>query len=418
MNTNSVTQTSGKADLSSGPWYRGATKQQWQTFWAAFLGWMLDIMDLMLYSMVIIYVSQDLAISKSVAGSIASATLIASAVGGLVFGFIADKKGRTKSLIYSIVIYSLATVLCGFSETATQLMVFRIIVGLGMGGEWSAGAALVMETWPVKHRTMVMSFVQSGFAVGYALAALIAGVIIPVFGWKGVFFAGVIPALVTLWIRRTIPESHEWKSQTHKPTLKEMMGTLGAYKKNLIICLSFTTFAMLGYWGLFTWLPTYLSTPQSAGGPGLNVIKTSTWVIVMQFGAWLGYVLYGFIAKKLGNKYTFFLFFLFSAISVPMYLLIKNETALLLFGPLVAFFGTGYHSGFAPTFSSLFPTSVRATAQGIIYNGSRGISAAAPFIIGQVAMSRGLGASLTLTAGFFAASAVIVLFFLKLPKDV
>ncbi|MGG1660216.1 MFS transporter [Brevibacillus sp. NRS-1366] len=399
------------------PWYRGATKAQWQSFWAAFFGWMLDIMDLMLYSMVIVYVMQDLELTQSVAGTIASATLIASAFGGIIFGFVADRWGRTKSMIFSILIYSFATVLCGFSETATQLMVFRILVGLGMGGEWSAGAALVMETWPAKHRNIVMAFVQSGFAVGYAAAALITAIVIPMFGWRGVFFAGVIPALLALWIRKHTPESHMWKNQTKRLSFKQTMGILiGNHAPITIVCILFTMFSLLGYWGLFTWLPTYLSTPQSAGGPGLDIVKTSGWIIASQVGAWLGYILFGVIASKIGKKSTFVLYFAISALAVPMYILIKNEILLLFFGTIVAFFGTGYHSGFAPTFSALYPTEIRATAQGIIYNVSRGVSAFAPFIIGQMAMSKGLGASLMMTGGCFAISAIIVLLFLKEPK--
>ncbi|MBT2669014.1 MFS transporter [Bacillus sp. ISL-4] len=399
------------------PWYRGATKSQWHTFWAAFFGWTLDVMDLMLYSMVIVYIMKDLQMTQSVAGIVASATLIASALGGIVFGFVADKWGRKKSMIWSILIYSGATVLCGFSETANQLMVFRMLVGFGMGGEWSAGAALVIETWPAKHRSVVMAFVQSGFAVGYALAALISAIVIPIFGWNGVFFVGVLPALLTLWVRKHTPESQMWQNQSRRLSAKETTRLIiGNYGSVTLVCISFTMFAMLGYWGLFTWLPTYLSTPIEEGGPGLDVIKTSAWVIVSQIGAWLGYILFGFIASKIGKKSTFIIFFSMSAVSVPLYLLIKNELTLLFFGMIVAFFGTGYHSGFAPTFSSLYPTEIRATAQGVIYNVSRGISAFAPFIIGYIAMEKGLSAALMLTGGFFAISSLIVLFFLKEPE--
>lgn len=400
------------------PWYKGATPAQWKTFWAAFLGWTLDVMDLMLYSMVIIYAMKDLNFDKSIAGSIASATLIASAFGGIIFGFLADRIGRKKSMMYSIFLYSVATALCGFSESFTQLMVFRILVGLGMGGEWSTGAALVTETWPAKHRGKIMAFVQSAFAVGYALAAIITAIVIPFFGWRGVFFAGVIPALLTLWIRKHSPESELWKKQDKRLSLTETFSQLfGPYKRHTIVSALFTSFAMLGYWGLFTWIPTYLATPVQAGGPGLDIVKSTLWIVVMQFGAWLGFVLFGFIADKLGRKKTFILFFCASAISVPIYMFIKNPIILLLFGPVVAFFGTGFYSGFGPTFAEIFPTKVRATAQGAIYNFGRAMSAFAPYIIGRMAVSQGLGSALLLTSGFFALSALIVYLFLPETKE-
>ncbi|MFD0854251.1 MFS transporter, partial [Actinomadura adrarensis] len=162
-----MTQTSpGRAQA----WYRGATKDQWRTFTGAYLGWMLDVMDLMLFAMVIKEVSTELDFDKGAAGAVASAALVATAVGGLAFGYIADRFGRTRSMILSIIGYSVGTLLCGFSTSLTMLVVFRILVGICLGGEWSAGAALVTETWPERHRGKVMAWVQSAFGTGYALA--------------------------------------------------------------------------------------------------------------------------------------------------------------------------------------------------------------------------------------------------------
>ncbi|WP_400162436.1 MFS transporter [Brevibacillus sp. TJ4] len=415
---NNMNDSKEETTVPDGPWWRGATPQQWKVLWAAFLGWALDVMDLMLYSMVIVYVIQEFQFDSSMAGTIASATLIASAFGGIIFGFVADKFGRTKSMLYSILVYSLFSLMCGFSTTFTQLLVFRILVGLGTGGEWSAGAALVTESWPAKHRAKVMAFVQSSFAVGYALAAFIAMIVVPVWGWRGVFFVGVLPALLTLWIRKHTPESEVWQAQKKRYSFKEIVGQLfGAHKRNTIICLLFTGFAMLGYWGLFTWIPTYLATPVSEGGPGLDVVKSGMWIIVMQFGAWLGFLSYGYVADWLGRKKSFALYFVISAICVPLYMLIDDVTLLLIFGPVVAFFGTGFYSGFGPTFAELFPTGIRATAQGFIYNAARALSALAPFIIGQLAVTQGLASALLVTSGFFLLAAVVVMVFLPETRN-
>ncbi len=418
LQTRQRQQDPQRATVKDGPWWRGATPQQWRVLWAAFMGWALDVMDLMIYSMVIVHVIKEFSFDASLAGTIASATLVASAFGGIIFGFVADKFGRTKSMLYSILLYSLASMLCGFSTTFTQLLVFRILVGLGTGGEWSAGAALVTETWPPKHRAKVMSFVQSSFAVGYALAAFIAMIVVPLWGWRAVFFVGVLPALVTLWIRKHTPESEVWKKQEQRLSFGQIVAQLfGEHRRNTIICLLFTGFAMLGYWGLFTWIPTYLATPIEKGGPGLDVVKSGMWIIVMQFGAWLGFMSYGYVADWLGRKKSFAVYFVISAICVPLYMLIQDVTLLLIFGPIVAFFGTGFYSGFGPTFAEIFPTNIRATAQGFIYNASRALSALAPFIIGQLAVSKGLASALLVTSGFFLLAAVVVMIFLPETKN-
>lgn len=391
-------------------WYKDATSAQWKTFFAAFMGWTLDVMDLMLYAMVIVHIMKAFNLNTADGGMLASAALVASAFGGLIFGYIADRIGRTKSMIMTILTYSIATLMCGLSQNLTQLMIFRILVGLGMGGEWSTGAALVTETWPKEHRGKIMALVQSAFAVGYAIAALIAAVVIPLYGWRAVFFAGVIPALVVFWIRRHTPESQLWNNQKVRLSFKQIISNVfGEYKRNTIICSLFTSFAMLGYWGLFTWIPTYLSTPVQAGGLGFDILKTSTWVIVMQAGAWLGFVTFGFLSDQFGRKKTFATFFICSAIAVPFYTFIRDPITLLLFGPIVAYFGTGFYSGFGPLFAELFPTTIRATAQGFIYNFGRAVSAFAPFIIGYLAVSYGLSVGLLVTSAFFVMSAVIVL---------
>ncbi|MGI4813557.1 MAG: MFS transporter [Janthinobacterium lividum] len=394
-------------------WFTGATSNQWRSFSSAYVGWMLDIMDLMLFAMVIRYISVDLHFDKGMAGMIASMTLLATAVGGFIFGFLADRIGRTRSMVLSILCYSVGTALCGFSQSVAQLLVFRFILGLGIGGEWSAGAALITETWPAEHRGKVMAWVQSAFAVGYALAAIIAALVLPYFGWRWVFAVGLVPALFAFWVRRHTRESEIWLKQKHRLSLRETITTLcGTHLRSTLVGLAFTAAAMCGYWGLFTWIPAYLSTPVSQGGPGFDLLHSTTWIVVMQAGAALGFICFGYIADRIGRRWAFIGFFVLSAISVPIYVMIKSPLILLLFGPAVAFFGTGFYSGFAPTFAELFPTSVRATAQGFIYNAGRATSALAPAAVGLLSNGHSVGSALGATSGFFALAAVIVFFFL------
>jgi MFS family permease len=402
---------------SSTRWWDGATKAQWQTFWSAYLGWALDIMDLMLFAMLLAHMSGDLGMDRSMAGTIASASLIATAFGGLIFGFLADRIGRTRSMVLSILCYSLGTVLCGLSQDVSQLLLFRIVVGLGVGGEWSAGAALITETWPAKHRGKVMAWVQSAFAAGYALAAIVAAVFLPLVGWRGVFFFGLAPALLAFWIRRHTPEPEIWQQQQERLSFGQTVRTLaGEHGRNTLIGLAFTGAAMCGYWGLFTWIPTWLASPTSAGGPGLDLVKSTTWIVVMQVGAALGFISFGYVADALGRKLAFIIYFVLSAVAVPLYVSISSQTLLLAFGPVVAFFGTGFYSGFAPTFAELFPTSVRATAQGFIYNAGRALSALSPMMIGYLSGPYGLSGALAFTSGFFLLAGLIVLVFLPETK--
>ncbi|OLL31175.1 MFS transporter [Burkholderia sp. SRS-W-2-2016] len=396
------------------PWYRGATRAQWRAFGSAYIGWMLDIMDLMLFAMVIREISVDLHFDKGVAGVIASLTLVSTAIGGLVFGYLADRIGRTRSLMLSILCYSIGTALCGFAGSVGQLLVFRLLLGLGIGGEWSAGAALITETWPARHRAKVMAWVQSSFAVGYALAAVAAALVLPHFGWRWVFAVGLVPTLLAFWVRRHVEEPQIWREQRERLSLGATLATLfGPYARSTIVGLAFTAAAMCGYWGLFTWIPTYLSTPVAQGGRGFDLVHSTSWIVVMQLGAGVGFIVFGYLADRIGRRLAFLLFFLLSAAAVPLYVSITSPLLLLLFGPVVAFFGTGFYSGFAPTFAEMFPTHVRATAQGFIYNTGRATSALAPAAVGLLSRNGNVATALGATAGFFLLAALIVLFFMR-----
>src|SRR5512146_733048 len=196
---------------SVGVAFKQITAAQRRTLVAAALGWMLDSFDVMLYSMVLAYVMADLGMSKGTAGALTTLTLIASGIGGVLFGFIADRIGRTRALMLSILTYSVFSFASGLATSVKMLAAFRFVLGLGMGGEWNTGATLVAETWPTHLRAKAIAVVQSSWAFGYAAAALVAGIVLRYYDWRAVFFVGVAPALVTLWIRKGVPESEMWK---------------------------------------------------------------------------------------------------------------------------------------------------------------------------------------------------------------
>ena len=399
-------------------WLTEATRVQKRTLLAASLGWMLDSMDVLLYSMVLAHMMRDLGMREGTAGLMASLTLAASAVGGVAFGILADRCGRSRALAVSILVYSLFTAACGLSRGVLELAVFRILLGLGMGGEWACGAALVAETWPAEHRGKALGVMQSSWAVGYALAAAVTALVLPHCGWRAVFFVGVLPALLVFWIQRQVPEPELWLRLRHADTF--CGGTAGfaglwhaAYRRNLVIATTANAATMFAWWGLFTWIPAYLSLPAEKGGAGLDIVKTSTWIIFMQVGTWLGYVSFGFISDRIGRRITYVGYIFVAAALVPVYAAVRDPVSLLLLGPLVGFFGTGYFSGFGAITAEIFPTAVRARAQGLTYNLGRGISALSPYLVGSIGAGRGLGSAFLLTSGAFLLAGFVAL---KLPE--
>jgi MFS family permease len=387
------------------------TPGQRRTLVAAALGWMLDAFDVMLYALVLTYVMRDLGMSKAWAGWLGTLTLLASGIGGVLFGFVADRIGRTRALMLSILTYSVCSFASGLSTSILMLAVFRFILGLGMGGEWNTGATLVAETWPMHLRARALSVVQSSWAVGYALAAVVAWVVLRSWNWRYVFFVGVLPALVTLWIQKDVPESELWRERRahheREPQSQVGFGELfsSRYAKPTFALLFMNFFGMFGWWGLFTWVPAYLSLPVSQGGRGFNPATMTIMLVALNLvGMFPGYASYGWMADWLGRKRAFIIYLFMAGALVPVYAMARNPIAVLLLGMPVAFFGTGFFSGSGIMAAEIFPTSVRARALGFTYNGARTLSSVAPLVIGWIGQRRGLGAAFFLcSAGFFLA---------------
>jgi MFS family permease len=377
------------------------------------MGWLLDAFDVMLYALILRSVIEELGLTTAQGGLMASLTLGSSAIGGLVFGVIADKLGRTRALSLSILLYSVFTFACGLAQNLWQFAAFRVLLGLGMGGEWASGATLVSETWPEKHRGKALGIMQSCWAIGYGLAAIVVAIVLPRFGWRAVFFTGIIPAIFTLWIRRSVKEPEMWSRQRSGASgasgASSASGALSA-KFPMRIALFLTAMnaaTMFAWWGLNSWVPSYLSLEPTRGGIGLSTETMAAFVVAMQVGMWFGYVTFGFIADAFGRRPTYIAYLLIAAVLVWYYGFAREPWVLLVLGPFVAFFGTGYFSGFGAVASEIFPTSIRATALGVTYNSGRLLSAIAPFIVGTMAQSRGFGAAFTTTSIAFIIAAVL-----------
>lgn len=440
-----------------------ATPGQRRTLLAASMGWALDAFDAMLYSLVLAMLMRDLGMSKATAGSLGTLTLLASGIGGVLFGFVADRIGRKQALMASILTYSICSFASGLATSILMLAGARFVLGLGMGGEWNTGATLVAETWPTELRAKAISIVQSSWAIGFAVAALVAGPVSRYFGWRAVFFVGILPALATLWIQRSVPESEMWREHSGAKTMSPRMPSRGAqaplfhgddgasstnpmedrmspllatsgrsgapinagaldrtshvptiaifrapYLRYTIALLLFNFFSLFAWWGLFTWIPPYLSLPVEQGGRGFGVLgMTALMVVLNLFGMFPGYLSFGWVADHLGRRNAFLIYTLLAAALIPLYAAAREQGALLLVGTLVAFFGTGIFSGSGIMGSEIFPTSVRARALGFTYNGARTMSSLAPLVIGRVGQTKGLSWAFYLCAAGYLLAALM-----------
>jgi MFS family permease len=267
-------------------------------------------------------------------------------------------------------------------------------------------------------RAKAISVVQSSWAIGYALAALVAGVVLRYSNWRMVFFVGILPALITLWIQSSVPDSRMWKEHRRRAEQNQKLELQEArrgqsndsffvifrapYGKSTIVLLLLNFFGLFGWWGLFTWIPPYLSLPVAQGGRGFGIIGTTTLLVVLNLcGMFPGYLSFGWVADHLGRRRSFMLYLFSAALLVPLYALVRSQAALVVVGTIVAFFGTGFFSGSGIIASEIFPTRLRARALGFTYNGARAMSSVAPYVIGRVGQIKGLSSAFYLCAAAF-----------------
>jgi MFS family permease len=390
-------------------WWREGTPEGRRAVTAAGLGWMLDSFDVTLFALVLPAIRVDLGLSTAAGGALGSVALLAAAAGGVGCGWFADRFGRTRALMLSVALYSIFTAACGLATTFAQFVVFRVLLGLGMGGEWASGATLVSETWSAEHRGKALALMQSAWAIGYALAAAVNFVVQPAFGWRAVFLVGILPAFLTIWVRRNVREPEIWqRAQPGAPRRSTLARLFDRDLAPLTLALTaMNACTLFGWWSFNLWLPSYLQEPVSRGGVGLQMLSSSAMIVVMQAGMWLGYITFGFVSDRIGRKRTYVAYLLTAAVLLLLYVSVRAPLALLVLGPFVAFAATGYFSGFGAVTAEIFPTPIRGTAQGFTYNIGRVVSAAAPFTVGTLAQTHGFGPALSVSSLAFLAAAVM-----------
>lgn len=392
-------------------WFTELKPHERKTLFAAFGGWAVDAFDFMVYTFVIPTLIAAWAMSKGQAGLIGTVTLILSAVGGWLAGILADRYGRVRMLQISIAWFAVFTFLCGFTTSYEQLMVTRALQGLGFGGEWAVGSVLIGEMIRAEHRGKAVGTVQSGWAVGWGVAALaftVAFTVLPEqWAWRTLFWIGLLPALLIVYVRRNVREPEVFVHTRRHVAEKgghflEIFGP--ALLPTTILASLMTLGMMVGYYAVTFWLPTYLKTVR-----GLSVLGTGVYTTVIIIGSFVGYLAAAYLADHIGRRRTFYLFAACSAVIAVAYTQLPiNDTVMLLLGFPLGFFVSGNFSGVGAFLTELLPSRVRGSGQGFIYNVGRGLSAFTPFLVGRLSDTVGLGQAIAVVAGI-AFSTVIVM---------
>jgi MFS family permease len=377
-------------------WFTSMSVRERQTFWACLTAWALDAMDVQVYALVMPTLIASWGLSKSQAGLLATSALLVSSLGGWIAGILADRFGRAKILRLTIVWFATFTFLSGLTHSYTQLMVTRSLQGLGFGGEWAAGAVLIAEVIDKRKRGRAVGTVQSGWSVGYGAAVLLYGLVFsllpPAQAWRVLFFVGLVPALLVLWICRNVDEPDAFRELQGTPqTSRTRTNFLAIFQPPLlgttVVASVLSSGALGGNYTILTWLPAYLKTVRH-----LSVLNTSGYLAVNICGSFCGYIFSAHLSDWLGRRRTFAITSLSAALSIAIYTFLPlTPSAVLWLGLPLGFFQSGIIAGMGATFAELYPTRVRATGQGFSYNTGRGAGSTAPTIVGFLTLTLPLG---------------------------
>jgi MFS family permease len=383
-------------------WFTSMNVRERRTFAACFSGWALDAMDVQLYAVVMPTLIGLWHMSQAQAGTLGTAALLFSSVGGWIAGILADRFGRVTVLRLTIIWFAFFTFLSGFTQSYEQLLLTRSLQGLGFGGEWAAGAVLMSEVIDKRIRGRAVGTVQGGWSVGYGAAVLLFTIVFsvarPEVAWRYLFILGLIPALLVLWIRRYVEEPEVFtamKATTSDRNRLQFVEIFGPTLRGRTFLASLLAAGGLGgNYVILTWLATYLRTVRN-----LSILGTGGYLGINIFGSFLGYVISAHLSDWLGRRRTFVLMACAAAVTVACYTLLPmSATAVLLLGFPLGFFQSGIIAGMGATFAELFPTRVRATGQGFSYNTGRAIGSFVPTIVGVVAANVGLGPAMGICA--------------------
>ncbi len=382
-------------------------------------GWSLDFFDLILYSFLLVAIQTEFDLSNAQVALVYSASLAITAVGGIILGFVGDKFGRKPAIIVSVLIFTIGTLLSGIASGLFSLLIFRLITGFGIGGEWSAGHTLINESLPAGERARASAIIQSGAPVGFALAALVGGFITPIIGWRNSFFLAAVPSLILIiamyfWLEESPQylifkaESQDIQSEQDlyiprgvgyiREVTNRAVGNLKTIRRELGLGSMLSLFGMIAYWIVFSWAPKFL------GELGLSPHQIGYWMLISQAGAFIGYISFGFIADYTGRiKVTFASYALVFAVGIIIFTSSTggHDTSILpLIGIFITGLGTGFFSGYGPIYSKLFPIKVRNTSASFCFNSGRLGAFVAPILVAQLAVYFGFAFAMSLASIF------------------
>lgn len=346
------------------------------------LGFAMDGFDLLILGFMLPAISADLGLTPVEAGALVSWTLVGAVLGGIGFGLLADRLGRVRVLSWTILLFAVFTGLCALAQGYQDLLFYRFVAGLGLGGEFGIGMALATEAWPAEKRARASSYVALGWQGGVLVAALLTPLLLPAIGWRGMFAVGIAPAVVAFLVRRTLAEPAIFTRRAAPPPpaapLKMLVkdGRTARISLGLFILCAVQNF---GYYGIIIWLPNYLSKSF-----GYSLTQSSLWTAVTILGMALGIWVFGQLADRVGRRPTFVVYQVGAAVSLLVYAQLSTPLALLLGGAVMGLFVNGMMGGYGALLSELYPTAARATAQNVLFNLGRAVGGFGPAVIGYL----------------------------------
>ncbi|MGA7429997.1 MAG: MFS transporter [Xanthobacteraceae bacterium] len=383
---------------------------------ASALGYAMDGFDLLILGFMLRAISADLHLTPPQAGSLITWTLIGAVVGGIGFGILSDYYGRDRVLTWTILLFAIFTGLGAFAQGYWDLLIYRTIAGLGLGGEFGIGMALVAEAWPAKYRARGCTYVALGWQAGVLAAALITPVLLPVIGWRGMFLVGLVPGLIAFAVRRTVeePEIFLQRAKTERASMPlSLLVKDAATTKISLGMLILCAVQNFGYYGLMIWLPSYLSTRF-----GYTLTQSALWTAVTVLGMACGIWIFGQFADRIGRRPALFTFQAGAFIMVLTYSQLTGPTALLIGGAIMGVFVNGMLGGYGALLAELYPTEARATAQNVLFNLGRGVGGFGPFVVGSLAAAYSFTAAIALLATIYLLDIVATAFLIPEKKGV
>ena len=385
----------------------------WKALVGSAVGYAMDGFDLLILGFMLSAISADLNLTPAQSGSLVTWTLIGAVVGGILFGALSDRYGRVRVLTWTIVLFAVFTGLCAIAQGYWDLLIYRTIAGIGLGGEFGIGMALAIEAWPAKHRAKAASYVALGWQVGVLAAALLTPVLLPHIGWRGMFVVGIFPAFVA-WYLRTRLHEPEIFSQKQTELSTQKISKLESFKllvkdkattKVSLGVVVLTSVQNFGYYGIMIWMPNFLSKQL-----GFSLTKSGLWTAVTVCGMMAGIWIFGRLADRIGRKPSFLLFQLGAVISIITYSQLTDPTAMLVAGAFLGMFVNGMMGGYGALMAEAYPTEARATAQNVLFNLGRAVGGFGPVVVGAVVSAYSFSTAIAFLAVIYVIDMVVTVF--------